>query len=174
MSGRRTSQKSQDRKSTRLNPSHSQISYAVFCLKKKKKETPTSSQSRMRARAVTSVCTGVRAATCWARAATSIVRSWRCQTTAEERWVAVQWTLKRRVIVSRTVGCDEVASDVVMGREARVRHLTRRPGDPREARPRSYRGGGTRASGATAYFFFFKCSAHPGHPPSSPPRPLSI
>src|SRR2546430_11220296 len=26
----------QDRKSTRLNPSHSQISYAVFCLKKKK------------------------------------------------------------------------------------------------------------------------------------------
>src|SRR5205085_8675988 len=26
-----------DRKSTRLNPSHSQISYAVFCLKKKKK-----------------------------------------------------------------------------------------------------------------------------------------
>src|SRR2546430_8688008 len=32
-----------DRKSTRLNSSHSQISYAVFCLKKKKKnrrETP--------------------------------------------------------------------------------------------------------------------------------------
>src|SRR2546430_5045724 len=29
----------QDRKSTRLNSSHSQISYAVFCLKKKKKET---------------------------------------------------------------------------------------------------------------------------------------
>src|SRR5688572_31491854 len=28
---------SQDRKSTRLNSSHSQISYAVFCLKKKKK-----------------------------------------------------------------------------------------------------------------------------------------
>src|SRR5256886_2968598 len=27
---------SRDRKSTRLNPSHSQISYAVFCLKKKK------------------------------------------------------------------------------------------------------------------------------------------
>src|SRR2546427_6236125 len=26
-----------DRKSTRLNPSHSQISYAVFCLKKKNK-----------------------------------------------------------------------------------------------------------------------------------------
>src|SRR5256886_6047311 len=28
---------SADRKSTRLNSSHSQISYAVFCLKKKKK-----------------------------------------------------------------------------------------------------------------------------------------
>src|SRR2546427_5310198 len=27
-----------DRKSTRLNSSHSQISYAVFCLKKKKQE----------------------------------------------------------------------------------------------------------------------------------------
>src|SRR5688572_32409369 len=42
----------QDRKSTRLNSSHSQISYAVFCLKKKKKnnkhknkkETPTTIQ----------------------------------------------------------------------------------------------------------------------------------
>src|SRR2546430_3392831 len=31
-------QLAQDRKSTRLNSSHSQISYAVFCLKKKKKE----------------------------------------------------------------------------------------------------------------------------------------
>src|SRR2546427_8338792 len=29
-------QKIKDRKSTRLNSSHSQISYAVFCLKKKK------------------------------------------------------------------------------------------------------------------------------------------
>src|SRR5688572_31324388 len=29
---------SEDRKSTRLNSSHSQISYAVFCLKKKKKK----------------------------------------------------------------------------------------------------------------------------------------
>src|SRR2546421_4053651 len=28
----------QDRKSTRLNSSHDQISYAVFCLKKKKKK----------------------------------------------------------------------------------------------------------------------------------------
>src|SRR5689334_24121640 len=30
-----------DRKSTRLNSSHSSISYAVFCLKKKKKKTQT-------------------------------------------------------------------------------------------------------------------------------------
>src|SRR2546427_7857578 len=33
-----------DRKSTRLNSSHSQISYAVFCLKKKK---TTNSKSRL-------------------------------------------------------------------------------------------------------------------------------
>src|SRR5688572_31701554 len=31
----RPAQKARDRKSTRLNSSHSQISYAVFCLKKK-------------------------------------------------------------------------------------------------------------------------------------------
>src|SRR2546430_17473150 len=36
----------QDRKSTRLNSSHSQISYAVFCLKKK--STPTHSSSSCR------------------------------------------------------------------------------------------------------------------------------
>src|SRR2546421_7151154 len=30
-----------DRKSTRLNSSHDQISYAVFCLKKKRTQTPT-------------------------------------------------------------------------------------------------------------------------------------
>src|SRR2546427_4781539 len=30
--------RNRDRKSTRLNSSHSQISYAVFCLKKKKKK----------------------------------------------------------------------------------------------------------------------------------------
>src|SRR2546430_9775040 len=36
----------QDRKSTRLNSSHSQISYAVFCLKKKK------SNSRLQTRIV--------------------------------------------------------------------------------------------------------------------------
>src|SRR3712207_8265076 len=40
----------EDRKSTRLNSSHANISYAVFCLKKKKNPTPThvlSSSSRI-------------------------------------------------------------------------------------------------------------------------------
>src|SRR2546430_12433273 len=36
---------SRDRKSTRLNSSHSQISYAVFCLKKKKSNNSTLSHS---------------------------------------------------------------------------------------------------------------------------------
>src|SRR2546430_15786418 len=36
-SGRETKWINRDRKSTRLNSSHSQISYAVFCLKKKNK-----------------------------------------------------------------------------------------------------------------------------------------
>src|SRR5438445_536484 len=35
---RRTDRASGDRKSTRLNSSHANISYAVFCLKKKKKK----------------------------------------------------------------------------------------------------------------------------------------
>src|SRR2546430_13473000 len=34
-----------DRKSTRLNSSHSQISYAVFCLKKKKQYKPLNAES---------------------------------------------------------------------------------------------------------------------------------
>src|SRR3989454_8327658 len=36
----------EDRKSTRLNSSHLVISYAVFCLKKKKKRHTTSSHAR--------------------------------------------------------------------------------------------------------------------------------
>src|SRR2546428_7689544 len=36
----------QDRKSTRLNSSHDQISYAVFCLKKKKKKTTRSPRTQ--------------------------------------------------------------------------------------------------------------------------------
>src|SRR2546430_6400607 len=46
-----------DRKSTRLNSSHSQISYAVFCLKKKKKmrsNTQTHSNTTSRHRTITS------------------------------------------------------------------------------------------------------------------------
>src|SRR5205085_11618022 len=37
-----------DRKSTRLNSSHSQISYAVFCLKKKKKTTKENKPTHQR------------------------------------------------------------------------------------------------------------------------------
>src|SRR3712207_8361637 len=36
----------QDRKSTRLNSSHANISYAVFCLKKKKASYPAHTNSR--------------------------------------------------------------------------------------------------------------------------------
>src|SRR2546427_4975648 len=43
LGGLREDRFGEDRKSTRLNSSHSQISYAVFCLKKKKKETTTNS-----------------------------------------------------------------------------------------------------------------------------------
>src|SRR3712207_7736375 len=37
LEGARASRSGRDRKSTRLNSSHANISYAVFCLKKKKK-----------------------------------------------------------------------------------------------------------------------------------------
>src|SRR5690349_22814184 len=36
----------EDRKSTRLNSSHVEISYAVFCLKKKKNKKPQSTRQR--------------------------------------------------------------------------------------------------------------------------------
>src|SRR5574344_2868216 len=39
-----------DRKSTRLNSSHQIISYAVFCLKKKKTQEPPPDQARARTR----------------------------------------------------------------------------------------------------------------------------
>src|SRR2546430_6004901 len=41
------SERGRDRKSTRLNSSHSQISYAVFCLKKKKKNNERDEIRRM-------------------------------------------------------------------------------------------------------------------------------
>src|SRR5436190_13955046 len=45
--GRRVGKPDQDRKSTRLNSSHTVISYAVFCLKKKKRtQLPRSSNER--------------------------------------------------------------------------------------------------------------------------------
>src|SRR3712207_7642270 len=39
LQGRHSRARVEDRKSTRLNSSHANISYAVFCLKKKKKNT---------------------------------------------------------------------------------------------------------------------------------------
>src|SRR5690349_22059481 len=42
----------EDRKSTRLNSSHVEISYAVFCLKKKKKHTQTQDANTHRWRTV--------------------------------------------------------------------------------------------------------------------------
>src|SRR5688572_30951123 len=44
---------SEDRKSTRLNSSHSQISYAVFCLKKKKKKKKSSKVNKKKYRTAT-------------------------------------------------------------------------------------------------------------------------
>src|SRR5690606_40433214 len=44
-----TAREHKDRKSTRLNSSHVKISYAVFCLKKKKKQTYARRQKRSNA-----------------------------------------------------------------------------------------------------------------------------
>src|SRR2546426_4434405 len=44
----RSNVKVRDRKSTRLNSSHLVISYAVFCLKKKKKQPPTNEPTAQR------------------------------------------------------------------------------------------------------------------------------
>src|SRR5688572_31294615 len=51
-----------DRKSTRLNSSHSQISYAVFCLKKKKQQTMLLTDARAPLRNDTVLCSEVHAA----------------------------------------------------------------------------------------------------------------
>src|SRR2546422_7816562 len=56
--GSRVPAHSEDRKSTRLNSSHGYISYAVFCLKKKKTHTaltisPSASTARFAAAATT-------------------------------------------------------------------------------------------------------------------------
>src|SRR5438270_5060063 len=47
---RRAGLLARDRKSTRLNSSHSQISYAVFCLKKKKKKKNKKSKENQKKR----------------------------------------------------------------------------------------------------------------------------
>src|SRR5947209_13290912 len=44
------SSSTEDRKSTRLNSSHANISYAVFCLKKKKKKKTNKRQKQIRTR----------------------------------------------------------------------------------------------------------------------------
>src|SRR6266481_6696481 len=52
--GRRSRGGPLDRKSTRLNSSHSSISYAVFCLKKKKKTNTHFNLSQLENRELTS------------------------------------------------------------------------------------------------------------------------
>src|SRR5438034_2402189 len=47
-SGARARAARRDRKSTRLNSSHTVISYAVFCLKKKKKKTTKNARKKER------------------------------------------------------------------------------------------------------------------------------
>src|SRR5438034_7302144 len=46
-----------DRKSTRLNSSHTVISYAVFCLKKKKKTHTTARQTKQTSHSTTYIIT---------------------------------------------------------------------------------------------------------------------
>src|SRR5438132_8089212 len=55
--GRVSTQRRSDRKSTRLNSSHTVISYAVFCLKKKKKKTSAAQRaSQYRERLTARIC----------------------------------------------------------------------------------------------------------------------
>src|SRR5437660_4232370 len=53
--GSAASGRARDRKSTRLNSSHVAISYAVFCLKKKKKKYKTKDKKNMRTENITKV-----------------------------------------------------------------------------------------------------------------------
>src|SRR5437870_7714591 len=50
---RHAGSKARDRKSTRLNSSHVAISYAVFCLKKKKKNTTINTITQKKTRLIT-------------------------------------------------------------------------------------------------------------------------
>src|SRR5688572_32028587 len=47
----------EDRKSTRLNSSHSQISYAVFCLKKKKKKKKKETMMKKKYKVICTIVT---------------------------------------------------------------------------------------------------------------------
>src|SRR5438309_4803736 len=50
-------ERAEDRKSTRLNSSHSSISYAVFCLKKKKKKKKNKKKRKKRKKQSTNMTT---------------------------------------------------------------------------------------------------------------------
>src|SRR5438034_7696505 len=52
-SPRRPDTRNGDRKSTRLNSSHTVISYAVFCLKKKKKKKKKNTENKSREKQIT-------------------------------------------------------------------------------------------------------------------------
>src|SRR2546430_10802376 len=54
--GQKGPQPEGDRKSTRLNSSHSQISYAVFCLKKKKKTQEHDITTLIKGGSIDSMC----------------------------------------------------------------------------------------------------------------------
>src|SRR2546429_846292 len=78
-----------DRKSTRLNSSHGYISYAVFCLKKKKHSRPPISRAApLRSRI--SACT---AATSFRRSSTRCRR--RSLHWAASRWCLLRWMAVR-------------------------------------------------------------------------------
>src|SRR5256886_3492014 len=64
----------QDRKSTRLNSSHSQISYAVFCLKKKKKTHCRWVGGRRRSRTSGDDQPAARCPCCWVLSLLAVVR----------------------------------------------------------------------------------------------------
>src|SRR5687768_9612168 len=61
----------QDRKSTRLNSSHGYISYAVFCLKKKKKKNTPRTRHILHAKMRAARCVASTAAPCSQLASTS-------------------------------------------------------------------------------------------------------
>src|SRR5256886_5055262 len=81
-----------DRKSTRLNSSHSQISYAVFCLKKKKQRRPERHRPERGARRRNPPqpqigCSVVRKG----RVAQSAISCWRSDALVHEQPAAQHW-----------------------------------------------------------------------------------